>query len=162
MASTSPPAIRRKLLPDLLIVAALVLIGFLGYRYAPQLTPKSDVTLPPSDCNLNLGPCMIRLPDGGQLEFAIDPRPIPALKPLKLLALAHDLDVARIEVDFNGVDMKMGFNRPQLESIGDGRFTGQASLPVCITGTMQWDATVIVETKRAVVAAPFRFEVGSH
>lgn len=162
MTLTSHSANRRKLLLDLVIVAALAALGFAGYKLAPQFAPKSDITLPLSTCDLNQRPCTIDLPGGGQIEFAIDPRPIPALKPLKLLALARNADVNRIEVDFNGVDMKMGYNRPQLESIGDGRFTGQANLPVCITGTMQWDVTVIAETGRVVVAAPFRFEVGSH
>jgi len=162
MTLTSSAARTRKLLPDLIIVAVLAGLGFAGYKLAPLLTPKSDVTLPLSACDLNRGPCAVTLPGGGQVEFAIDPRPIPALKPLKLLALARDIEVRRIEVDFNGVDMKMGYNRPALESIGDGRFSGQATLPVCITGTMQWDVTVIIETGRSVVAAPFRFEVGSH
>lgn len=151
---------KRRLLPDLLIVAALVALGYAGYRMAPLLTPKSDVSLPFSSCDLNQTPCTIALPEGGQIEFAIDPRPIPALRPLQLRAVARNATVERIEIDFSGVDMKMGFNRPVLESIGDGRFAGQANLPVCITGTMLWDATVMIETGRAVIAAPFRFEVG--
>ncbi len=158
----SRPASSRKLLPDLAVLAAIAVLGFIGYRFAPMLTPKSDVTLPMSSCDLNRTPCAIDLPGGGQVEFAIDPRPIPALKPLRLLAVARDVEVRRIEVDFNGVDMKMGYNRPQLENVGDGRFSGQANLPVCITGTMLWDATLLIETGRAVVAAPFRFETSGH
>lgn len=159
MTASVPPAkpARSKLAIDLLVLAALAGLGIAGYRLAPLLTPKSDVTLPLSACDLAKSPCAIALPDGGRIEVAIDPRPIPALKPLKLLAIASGSEVRKVEIDFAGVDMKMGFNRPRLEPMGDGRFVGQANLPVCITGTMLWEATVIVETAGALVAAPFRF-----
>lgn len=161
MNDTAPSArpARSKLLVDLLVLAALAGLGFAGYRLAPLLTPKSDVALPLSDCDLGKTPCAIELPGGGRVEVAIDPRPIPALKPLKLLAVSSGSEVRKVEIDFAGVDMKMGFNRPQLQPMGDGRFVGQTNLPVCITGRMQWEATVIVETAGALVAAPFRFEI---
>lgn len=152
----SPP--RRKLLIDLLVVAALAALGGAGYLLAPLLTPKSDVTLPLSTCDLAQSSCVVALPDGGQVEVTIAPRPIPALKPLQLQAVASGGRVAKVAVDFAGVDMKMGVNRPQLAALGDGRFAGQGNLPVCVTGRMMWEATVIVETAGAVVAAPFRFE----
>lgn len=154
-----PPPHRRKLLIDALVVVALIALGATGYFLAPLLTPKTDVTLPLSACDLAAGPCSINLPDGGKVEVAIGPRPIPALKPLRLTAIVTGASVGRIEIDFAGVDMKMGFNRPQLESLGDGRFAGQANLPVCITGKMPWEATVIIESGRSVIAAPFRFDV---
>lgn len=150
---------RRKLLIDALVVVALVALGTAGYFVAPMLTPKTDVTLPTSACDLAAGPCTVALPEGGQVEVSISPRPIPALKPLRLTAIASGASVGRIEIDFAGVDMKMGYNRPQLENLGDGRFAGQANLPVCITGKMPWEATVIIESGRSVVAAPFRFDV---
>ena len=98
---------------------------------------------------------------GGKVEVAIDPRPIPALEPLRLLALASGARIEKIEIDFAGVDMKMGYNRPQLENLGDGRFAGQGNLPVCISGSMPWEATVLVDTGRGIIAAPFRFEAGN-
>ncbi len=144
---------------DILILAAVVALGGAGYWLAPLLVPKTDVTLPLSACNLNAGPCTIALPGGGAVDVAIDPRPIPALKPLRVLAVASGARIDRIEVDFAGVDMKMGYNRPQLENLGEGRFAGQGNLPVCISGRMPWEATVLIETGRTVIAAPFRFDV---
>lgn len=151
------PASRRKLLIDAGIVALLLALAGAGYLLLPLLAPRADITLPLSDCDLNQTPCTIALPGGGTLEVAIGPRPIPVLKPLKVEAKARDGKVNKVEIDFAGIDMKMGYNRPRLESLGDGRFAGEASLPVCITGGMEWEATVIVETRGAVVAAPFRF-----
>lgn len=157
-SSTGRP---RNILIDVLVVIVLGIFGVIGYKLAPLLTPLTDVSLPVSTCDLGATPCRIALPEGGQVEFAIDPRPVPALKPLRLLAIASGTDVRKIEVDFAGVDMKMGYNRPALENLGDGRFSGQANLPVCITGKMQWQATVIIEAGSSVVAAPFIFDAES-
>lgn len=150
----------KKLLIDAVILLLLAVLGVVAYKLAPLLNPKTDVSLPLSSCNLAKQHCVTTLPDGGQLEFAISPRPIPALKPLKLEATIKGSSVRKVEVDFVGTDMKMGFNRPTLEG-SQGRYTGQASLPVCITGTMEWDATVLIETATELVAVPFRFAVSS-
>jgi len=159
----------KKLLLDLAILLALAILGVLGYKLAPLFNPKTDVALPLSGCNLSQQVCAATLPDGGQLEFSIEPRPIPSLKSLKLQVVIRGSDARKVEVDFAGTDMKMGYNRPVLENeprgIGQSnstvRFVGQAVLPVCITGTMAYDATVLVETGKEWIALPFRFSVGS-
>jgi len=158
-SASAPPAGNRKLLIDAAIVIALLVLGAAGYLLAPMLTPRTDVALPLSPCDLAQGPCSVTLPGGGRVEIAISPTPIPALKPLRLLAVVSGADVQKIEIDFAGVDMKMGYNRPQLENLGEGRFAGQGNLPVCITGKMPWEATVLIEAGRTVIAAPFRFDV---
>lgn len=155
---TPPRPAGRKLLIDALILLTLVALGAAGYVLAPLLTPRTDVNLPLSTCDLGKTSCIVALPEGGQVEVAIAPHPIPSLKPLRLQAIVSGARVRKIEIDFAGVDMKMGFNRPLLENLGEGRFSGQASLPVCITGKMPWEATVLIETASSVVAAPFRFE----
>lgn len=150
----------KKLLLDAAILLALAVLGVAAYKLAPLLNPKTDIALPLSPCKLNRQTCVTTLPDGGQLEFSIEPRPIPALKPLRLQATIKGSEARRVEVDFVGTEMKMGYNRPVLEG-DNGSFTGQAHLPVCITGTMEWDATVLVETATALIAVPFRFETNS-
>ncbi len=150
----------KKLLLDIALLLALAVLGVAGYKLAPLLNPKTDIALPLSPCDLNRQACVATLPDGGQIEFSIEPRPIPSLKPLKLQATVRGSEVRNLEVDFAGTDMKMGYNRPALEG-ADGRFSGQANLPVCITGTMEWDATVLLDTGKALVAVPFRFAVTS-
>lgn len=150
----------KKLLLDAVILLSLAILGVIGYKLAPLLNPKTDVALPLSGCDLAKQACVATLPDGGQLEFSIGPRPIPSLKPLTLQATIKGSDARKVEVDFVGTDMKMGHNRPLLQG-GNGQFTGQASLPVCITGTMEWDATVLIETGKSLVAVPFRFATHS-
>ena len=149
----------RNLLLDAAILLGLAMLGVVGYKLAPSLDPQTDVALPLSSCDLARQPCVATLPDGGELEFSIQPQPIPVLKPLQLQALLRGTAVRQVEVDLAGIAMNMGYNRPRLERQGgsNDRFTGQASLPVCITGPMEWQATVLIDTGKAVVAVPFRF-----
>ncbi|MCM8594886.1 hypothetical protein [Accumulibacter sp.] len=153
----------RNFLVDAAILLALCVIGYTGYRVAPLLHPKTDLTLPISACNVGEGPCTARLPDGREIELSIQPRPIPVLKPLRIEATVRGAGVRGVDVDFAGTEMQMGYNRPRLERQSDdaSRFAGQTSLPVCITGTMEWEATLLVDTGRTLIAIPFRF-VSSH
>ncbi|WP_291993125.1 hypothetical protein [Candidatus Accumulibacter sp. ACC003] len=150
----------KNLLLDTAILLALAILGVIAYKLAPLFNPQTDVTLPLSSCQLSEQACVATLPDGMQIEFSIEPRPIPALQALQLRASIRGGEVRKLEVDFTGTEMKMGYNRPALEKLPDGRFSGQASLPVCITGRMEWHATLLVDTGKALVAVPFRFLIG--
>lgn len=137
---------------------SLALVVVLGYKLSPLLLPKSDVSVQPQpDCDLHRRACAAVLPGGGRVQFSISPRPIPMVAPLQLEVAVTGREVASVEVDFAGINMNMGLNRPQLQPAGGGRFVGQASLPVCVTGGMDWQATLLIETEKERIAVPFRF-----
>ncbi len=143
------------------MILALILIGVVGYKLSPLLMPHADVTATPDPgCDLHAAPCRAALPQGGKLRFALAPRPIPVAAPLEMRVEIEGVDAERVAVDFAGVTMNMGFNRPALSRVAPGRFAGQATLPVCVTGRMTWQATVLVETGRTRIAVPFRFDAG--
>ncbi len=151
----------RSLLLDSAILLALILIGVVGYRLSPFLAPQADITvMPEPGCDLQKQACSAQLSDDGRLVFSILPRPIPVAKPLELSVDIFGLSARQVSVDFAGVTMDMGFNRPQLHAVSAGRFTGAFALPICLTGRMTWQATVLVESERARYAIPFRFEAG--
>ena len=140
-----------------LLAAALAITA--AVKLSPRLNPPQKISLPLDPaCDLHQGPCAALLPGGGRLEFSLEPRPIPVLKPLRLEVRATGFKADSMEVDFAGVDMKMAFNRPRLEPEKDGLFTGQTSLPVCVRDKMSWQATVLVESSGKQIAVPFRFE----
>lgn len=143
----------------LVAVLALALVGVALYKAWPLLYPTilEEAPLDPG-CDLRQGPCLARLPGGGQISLGIEPRSLPATQPLELLVLIEGLDAREAVVDFQGVDMNMGFNRVPLQPSASGRFGGSGTLPACVRSRMTWEARVLVRIPRGLVAAPFRFE----
>ena len=136
-----------------------ILLDLIGYKLSPLLLPKSDLTVEPdAACNLQEGACSASLPGGGRVTLTIGTRPIPLVKAFPLTVEAAG--ASRVEIDFAGVDMDMGFNRPLLREDAPGLFSGEATLPVCVTGRMSWQATVLVDLPGSRVAIPFRFVTG--
>lgn len=153
--------VSKSLLADSAMILALILVAVVGYKLSPLLLPKADVTANPyPGCDLQSGPCGAPLPGGGRLRFSLAPRPIPVVEPLEVSVDVEGVNAERVSVDFAGVSMNMGFNRPVLERTAPGRFSGQAILPVCVTGRMTWQATVLIESGSQRIAVPFRFDAG--
>ena len=153
----------RKILIDVIGMLLIALVVVVGYKLSPLLLPRADVVVQPDPaCNLQRQACAVRLPSGGSVELAMGTRPVPMVKPFEVLVTVGGFAPARVEVDFAGIEMNMGLNRPQLAARGDGRFSGQVTLPVCITGQMDWQATVLVETGGQRIAVPFRFASVPH
>jgi hypothetical protein len=151
----------KSLLVDSAMILALILVGVVGYKLSPLLLPKADVIVQPDPgCDLHHAPCTAVLPQGGRLSFALTPRPIPVTQPLDVEVKIEGAGADRVAVDFAGVDMSMGFNRTILRAVDMRHHVGQTVLPVCVTGRMLWQATVLVETGRTRIAVPFRFEAG--
>ncbi len=151
----------RSLLIDTALMLALILIGIVGYKLSPLLMPKADVTVTPeAGCDLHKTPCGAVLPSGGRLTLSLMPRPIPVAQPVEMAVSVEGMSPDRVQIDFAGVDMAMGFTRPTLKAAGSGRFTGSTTLPVCVTGRMTWQATILLETGGQRMAVPFRFVTG--
>ncbi len=145
-----------------LIVAVLTLLlailGVLGYKLSPRAA-TADISLAVSDCDPGRQTCVAPLPGGGQLELAIEPRPIRPLRPLDLSVTISGIEARQVEIDFAGSDMQMGYNRPALVGGAAGRFNGDTTLPVCISGSMAWIVTVMLTTEDRRLAIPFRITV---
>jgi len=151
--------VNRKILIDLVGLLLIALIVLVGYKLSPLLLPKADLTVEPDPaCNVQEEPCSVNLPNGGTLRFSVGTRPIPLVKPFELRV--EVADARSVLVDFAGVDMDMGFNRPALTARSPGVFTAEATLPVCVTGRMTWQATILLDTPDTRIAIPFRFVTG--
>ena len=140
----------------ILLIAAI--LGVIGYKLSPMFRPSADLTLPAVSCDPGTKPCFSSLPDGGRLEVFITPHPIRPLQTLNLRVEITALKADKVEIDFDGTQMRMGYNRPLLAG-NNGHFTGQTILPVCVTGTMEWVATVLITVGKQRIAAPFLFDV---
>ncbi len=152
---------KKSFLVEFALILALILIGVVGYKLSPLLMPKADLSLlPEAGCDLEKSSCSAALPDGGRIRLSLSPRPIPVSAPLDMTVELAGLEADKVEVDFAGVSMNMGFNRPVLAAAGPGRFAGRTTLPVCVTGRMEWQATVLIEGGHRRIAVPFRFAAG--
>lgn len=146
---------------SLAMILALVALAFVGKQLSPLLLPKMDATgTADPGCNLQRQACMATLTGGARLQLSITPRPVAFLEPLKVEVLVTGVTPQNVEVDFSGETMNMGYNRIKLSPAGSISLAGETSLPVCVSGSMTWIATVIVETDRQRIAVPFRFSVG--
>jgi hypothetical protein len=102
------------LLAAVLVVAiAAVLLLKAWPLLHPAVTERA--ALDPS-CDLLLQPCSLPFASGGEVRLAISPRGIPSVHPLEIEVRVAGLPPPqRVEVDFRGVEMAMGFNRASLE-----------------------------------------------
>lgn len=145
----------------LIAVLFLGVAGLALYRVWPLLNPQVALMAPlDPNCDLRQGACAGVLPNGGRIRFAIQPETLPLAQPLTLSVIVEGLAAQAVEVDFSGVDMNMGYNRPRLSRVMADTFRGNAMLPVCVRERMTWEARVLVHTDRGLLAAPFRFVTG--
>lgn len=142
------------------IVAVLVLAILLAVSYKLKDFLKPSVTTTAvlnESCDLRKGSCTSELPDGGKVTLSINPNDIPILRPLTLQVQTEGVDASTVEVDFIGIGMEMGYNRPKLGAVDKENFKGEAILPVCVRSKMDWEARVLLKTDKGTIMAPFRF-----
>lgn len=140
------------------VALTLVVASVAAYKIWPMLNPEiAETAILDPECDLRAGPCTVEFNDGRSVRFAIAPDDIPVVQPLEFDVLTSGIDASSVEVDFQGVDMNMGYNRSQLKSEGEGRFSGTGMLPVCVRYAMEWEAKVLLHTNGGILAAPFRF-----
>jgi len=150
--------VNKKILIDAIGLLLIALVVVVGYKLSPLLLPRADVVVQPDPaCNLQRQACAVSLPQGGRVELATDRRPIPLVKPFEIQVKVDGLQPRRVDVDFTGIDMNMGLNRPQLVDRGNGLFAAEVTLPVCISGEMDWQATVLIDSADGRIAIPYRF-----
>jgi len=143
---------------SIVALLALALLLIVSYKLKDMLKPGVAESAPLNEsCDLRKGPCSSNLPGGGVVTFSIAPHDIPILRPLKLDVKVEGVKASNVEVDFTGIGMDMGYNRPQLEPVTKHEYMGKAILPVCVRSKMDWEAKVLLQTDRGLLMAPFRF-----
>ena len=143
------------------VIAVLAAVVVAAIHIWSRSNTAGEITavaaLDPS-CDMQKGACQALFPDGSAIGLSIDPRPIQSLKPLQIQVTTEGLDAHAVEVDFRGLGMNMGYNRPRLKKEAERQFSGPGMLSICVLDRMSWEATVLARTDDGVMAAPFRFE----
>ncbi len=152
-----PMTERSNFYPSLAAILAMLAAAAAGYAWLP----RADVSLPLVEhCRLDRQACASGLPGGGRMEIALEPRMAPTASPMRVTVSVEGVQADRVEVGFQGVDMNMGLHVLPLAAVGAGRYAGETTLPVCVTGRMTWQATVVLAIGRKDISVPFRFESG--
>ena len=120
----------KKILIDAIGFLLIALVVVVGYKLSPLLLPKADVSVfPDVHCDLHHQACGVDLPGGGRVELSFGTRPIPMVKAFRVEVKVSGVEAKLVEVDFAGIDMNMGLNRPQLLPQGGGVFVAELMLP---------------------------------
>lgn len=142
----------------MVVLVSSFLLVVAGYWLSGRLQPEVILELSHDPaCDLRQGSCVSSLPEGGKVTFGIEPRSLPVLKPLALSVTLDGVKARRVEANFNGVDMNMGLNHADLPTVGEGKFSGTITIPVCIRNSMEWEAKVLLYTQDGIIVTPYRF-----
>ncbi|ESQ13935.1 MAG TPA: hypothetical protein DIW77_17490 [Chromatiaceae bacterium] len=136
-------------------------IGVVAYKAWPLLdSPIAERAPLNPHCDISHSSCSVHFSSGGSVQLDIRPRAITVLRPLQIRVQLKSLPKARrVQVDFAGLDMDMGYNRVTLSAADQaGNYAGSGMLPICVRSRMDWEARVLIELPDVVLAAPFRFE----
>jgi hypothetical protein len=135
----------------LLLLAGNKLRGLLD----PEFSRIAEIS---PQCDLRQKSCKTSLSATEHVLFSITPTTIPLLKPLMLDVQLEGFTANKVMVDIVGLNMDMGYNRPQLTTNNPQHFSGSTSLPICTLDRMEWEARVMIETQDdGNYLIPFRF-----
>ena len=145
----------------LTIVAGVFYFG--NYKEVEQ-KPRLVLDLLDSNCKPAKSACTAAMRDySATLYF---PEQVHYLKPFRMQVTTKGISNSSIEtvyVDYTMVGMDMGLNRFSLLSVTDAkgqqRYEGEGILPVCVSGRVDWLASVNIITANKVYEATFKLEV---
>lgn len=107
------------------------------------------------DCQLHQKACHSQY-QNIDIHLDITPKPVPIAKTLTIAARISGVEPVRVQLDINGSNMYMGYNRIDLSAQPDGDWTGKSLLAFCTTDRMQWQLTVLVDlADGSQLQAPF-------
>ena len=113
---------------------------------APASSNAGDKYQEMINCDLHQGACTRNL-SGSTVTFAVTPRPVKAMQDLLFQVafsakLPPNTQLPYIDLGMPG--MKMGPNRVQLKSAGNGTYEGRGVIVRCPSGRRTWRATITV------------------
>jgi hypothetical protein len=153
---------RLHFLATLSLLLLALLLWLLIPRLAEQLLEAEPAPLwqreSNEECDLHREACRVELPEGGWLELSLQPRPVRMLIPFMIQVRLAGLTVDSVAVDFSGVEMDMGYNRPQLSRLEDGLYQASGMLPMCVDDRMSWRARVLLQQADGLGIVNFSFE----
>lgn len=155
---------------NLLILVMLIGILFAVWYVTNDLNEKQDSQVTwyaATNCQLPQDVCSAQLAGQQQLTFTLhnqQPKPLEHL-PLSVALTGYspaELENLQLEIDLQGRDMYMGYNRTLMTYQGDGVFTANPILSICTEDIMVWRASVLINNAAALPAEDSKATYGSY
>lgn len=149
-----------QLIFQVLVVAAIILGYFLVDFNALYTKFQGEAVLVAqnSTCDLKKSSCSVTIDDGTVLEFEIEQKDIPLMKPLTFKLKSSNPKLENITLKLYATNMMMGTFELKFQNDGNGNYTTSTTLPTCAVGGMKWNADVQVSTFNKIIGARFQFE----
>lgn len=149
-----------QLIFQVLVVATIILGYFLVDFNALYTKFQGEAVLVAqnSTCDLKKSSCIVTIDDGTVLEFEIEQKDIPLMKPLTFKLKSSNPKLENITLKLYATNMMMGTFELKFQNDGNGNYTTSTTLPTCAVGGMKWNADVQVSTFNKIIGARFQFE----
>jgi hypothetical protein len=145
----------KKWLLFMLPLVTLVLSALAWKLYQPSNQPSISLLPMSSQCQLHINDCVIEH-EGVSVRLSISPRPIPIAKSLNIIAEIAGVDPEKVQLDINGSNMYMGYNRVNLTQSNSNVWQGKSILSFCTIDEMQWQITLLIHLADGhQIQAPF-------
>ncbi len=146
----------------------LLIAGLTTYHFVvtPDEKPQEVMLLESSNpaCTPVDSPCSAR--DQQRTVTLHFPNKVKYLQPFQMQVSVQGLtpqEIEKIIVDFKMIGMDMGLNRftlsPGAAKDNSATYQGEAILPVCVSGRVDWVANIEVMTTNKIYQADFTFKV---
>lgn len=141
------PVYKTALLLVLILLIASAGTGLYLSRSSTEESVRIEKLAPSSDaCRDGQGICTARNPVFGEMQLRF-PQGAYYMQPfIAEVRLENPGVVERVVLDLSMPGMEMGLNRFELRRAGDGLWRGKLLLPICVTGRVDWQVRVQLDT----------------
>ena len=138
----------------LCLIGLIVGKGLMDDKKSPEMVKliKED-----PDCKLEIKDCVIDVPQFGELKVNVTNRPFKFNKSMDFHIEFQGLRNGALELDLQGSEMDMGFNRYNLFPAERGKWRAKIVYPKCLEKKMNWTNTIIIVEKGTPNRSAVRF-----
>lgn len=145
----------KKWLLVMLPFGAIIISALTWWWIQPSPQHKVSILSMPLTCQLHTGSCLIEQ-DGIKITLSVSPQPIPIAKALNITASIEGILPEKVQLDINGSNMYMGYNRVTLSPTEAQLWQGKSILSFCTIDEMQWQLTLLIDLADGrQIQAPF-------
>lgn len=115
----------------------------------PKAETQINIVEDKSKCQSSNKNCKIQLSDKRWISLELLPKPVVSRKSLLFKVKTSDKTITPQLIDIVGVNINMGYLRPELKKVDDLNYQLDFILPFCEEEKMQWKATVHFKDDKA-------------